>query len=65
MDEGGELENKIWTDLCSECRIKLQFRRVGAHTWVLERRDVLARGINNRLFADDRFPGQQVLSEVQ
>ena len=53
MDEGGEWKNEIWTDL------------LAARPWSLERRDGLARGSYNRLFEDDRFPSEQILSKVQ
>ena len=46
-------------------RIKLQFRGVGAHPWVLGRRSDSARGILNRRVEDGRLTGQQMLSEVQ
>ena len=53
--EGGEWKNQIWTDLCAERRIKLQFQGVGAHPWLSERRNGIARGIRNLFFGDDRF----------
>ena len=45
MDERGDWKNEIWTDLRAELRIKLQFQGVGAHPWLLGRRNGLARGI--------------------
>ena len=33
--------------------------------WILERRNGLAQGIYNRSQKDDRFPGRQILAEVQ
>ena len=45
MDEGGEWENKVWADLRSDRRIKLQFRGVGARPLILERRNELAGAI--------------------
>ena len=65
MDEGGEWKNAIWTDLCAERRIKVQFRGVGAHPWLLERRNGPARGIYNRLVEDDRFSKKMILLEAQ
>ena len=38
MDEGGEWKREIWTDFCSERRIKLQFQEVGVHPLLLGRR---------------------------
>ena len=52
LDEGGEWKNDLWRDLCVGRRIKLIFQGVGAHPWILERRNGLARGIYNRLKAD-------------
>ena len=57
MDEGGEWKNEAWADFCADRRIKLFFQCVGAHPWILERRNGLARGIYNRMMADDRFSG--------
>ena len=48
-----------------ERRIKLVFQGVGAHPWILERRNGLARGIYNRLEENRHYPGPQILSEVQ
>ena len=62
---GGEWENELWAELRSGRRIKLLFQGVGAHRWLLERRNGLARGIYNRLKEDNRFPGKQILAEVQ
>ena len=65
MDGGGEWENEVWADYCTERRIKLLFQGVGAHPWLLERRNGLARGIYNRLVEDDRFSSEKILGEVQ
>ena len=65
MDVGGEWKNEIWTDLRSERRMELQFSGVGARPWIPERRNGLARRIYNRLVADGRSWGKQILSEVQ
>ena len=46
-------------------RIKLVFQGVGAHPWVLKRRNGLQRGILNRLLADRYYAGSQILTEVQ
>ena len=45
---GDESKNDLWRDLCVGRRIKLVFQGVGAHPWILVRRDGLARGIFNR-----------------
>ena len=65
MDEGGEWKNEIRMDFCAERRLKLQFQEVGAHLWLLGRRNGLARGIYNRPIEDDRFSYTTILSEVQ
>ena len=46
-------------------RIKLIFQGVGAHPWILEGRNGLARGIYNRLKADRCFTVPQILAEAQ
>ena len=38
---------------------------MGARPWVLERRNVLARGNYNRLIADGRNTERQILAEAQ
>ena len=55
MDEAAKWKHELWMDLCSESRIKFQFQGTGARTWILERRNGLARGIFNRLAATGRF----------
>ena len=45
--------------------IKLRLQGVGAHHWILGRRNGLARDIHYWLREDDRFPGKQILPEVQ
>ena len=65
MDEGGEWENEVRADYCSERRIKLFFQGVGEHPCLWERRNGLARGIYNRLIEDDRFSSGEILGEVQ
>ena len=52
-------------EICVERRIKLVFQGAGAHPWILERRNGLARGIYNRLKADRYYTGPQILAEVQ
>ena len=64
-DEGKKRKNEIRTDFRTERRIKLQFQGVGAHPWLLERRNGLAGGIYNRLIEDDRFSNTTFLAEVQ
>ena len=65
MDEGGEWENDLWVDLRTDRYIELQYQGVGAHPWISERRDGLARGIHNRMHADGRYACGQLISEVQ
>ena len=45
--------------------LSYNFKVWGSTPWILERRDGVTRGIFYRLVADDRFSGQQILSEVQ
>ena len=59
------MEDEIWTDLCSERRIKVRFQGAGAHLLILGRRNGYARGIYNRLVAGDPSSGRQILSDVQ
>ena len=65
MDEGGEWKNELRVDLCADRYTKLQFQGAGAHPWISERRNGLARGIYNRPKADGRYAGRQLLTEVQ
>ena len=65
FDEGGEQKHGIRADLCAERQVKLQFQGAGVHSWLLERRNGLARGIHNRLIEDDRLASGRILSEVQ
>ena len=65
MDEGGEWKNDLWVDFCADRYVKLLFQGVGAHPWILERRNGLARGIYNRMISDGRFSGRQLITEVQ
>ena len=65
LDEGGEWKDELWRDLCVERRIKLVFQGVGAHPWILERRNGLARGIYSRLQADRYYAGSQTLTAAQ
>ena len=64
MDKSGEWKNESWAELRSERRIKLLFQGVGAHPWVLERRNGLARGICTRLKEGDLLSGKQILAVV-
>ena len=43
----------------------MQFQGLGAHPWILQRRNGLARGIYYRLVTDARFSGGQISAEVQ
>ena len=38
---------------------------MGSHPWILERRNGLARGIYNRMKADGRYAGWQLITEIQ
>ena len=64
-DEGDAWGNEILRGPLSESRIKLHFQAAGAHSWIPERRNGLARGIHNPLPGDSRSAGEQVLPEVQ
>ena len=64
-DEGGEWQNEVWPDFRSDPRIELQFQGVGAHTWILERRKGVARGVYDRSVADGHFSGEQIFAEAQ
>ena len=55
----------MWAKLRSGRRIKFLFHGVGANPWVRERRNGLALSFYNRLMEDDRFPREQILTEVQ
>ena len=65
MGDGGKWEHEIWTDLCAERRINLQFQGVGAHPWLPGRRSGRAREINNPLIEADRSSRKQILPEAQ
>ena len=65
MDEGGGWKNEIWTGPCVERQIKVQFRGVGAHPWLLEGRNGLVRGISQRLCGDDWFLNTKTPFEAQ
>ena len=58
MGECGGWKDEMWTDYCAERRIKLRFHGVGAHPWLLERRNGLARRIKIRLIEDDPAEAQ-------
>ena len=64
MDEGGEWKHEVWADFCADRQIKLFSQGVGAHPWILERRNGLARGIYNRIRSDGRFSGKRILAVV-
>ena len=65
MDRGGEWKHEIWTNLRAERRIRLQLQGARARPWLLERRNGIARGMDNRLVGGGRFSGKRILSEVQ
>ena len=52
-------------DFSTGRRSRLQFQGVGAHPWLLEGRNGLARGIYNRPATDDRGSSKQILTGVQ
>lgn len=45
--------------------VKVQFQGAGARPWLLERRDGLARGIHDRLAADDSFASERIPTDAQ
>ena len=61
----GEWKNEVLAHLCSVRSIRLQFPGEGAHPWMLERRNGLARCIKNRLRYGGRFAGRVILNEAQ
>ena len=65
MDEGGEWTNEKRADLRSGRRMKLQFQGGGAHRWIFERGNGLAREIYNRSVAGNRLSGKQISAEAQ
>ena len=65
MDEEGEWESGIWTDSCTERRIKRQFQAVGTRPGLLERRNGLSRGFYKRLATVGRFPIGRILTAAQ
>ena len=65
MDECGERQNELRTELRSGRRNIMLFQEVGAPSWILERRNGLSREIYNRLREDDRLSGKRVLAGVQ
>ena len=65
MGEGGERENDLRVDLRTDRYIKLQYQGAGSRPWILERRNGLARGTYNRMKADGRYAGRQLLTEVK
>ena len=65
IDECGVWKNELRRELRSERRIKLSLPEVGAHRWIAERRNGIARGTYNRLQEGDRFSSKQILAEVR
>ena len=65
MDSGGECEKEVWTGLRSEPNVRLQFQGKGAHPWMLERRNGLARDIYYRLHEGRSFVGKAALDVIQ
>ena len=65
MDGGEKWENEPRADLFSEWGIKLEFLGVGAHPWLLGRRNGLTRRIYDRFVANDRVFREQILAGYQ
>ena len=68
----GELGHEIWNSggvggsgFYAEGQILLQFQGQDAQPWPMGRRNGLARGIYNRLAADNRPLSRAILNEVQ
>ena len=64
-EEYPEWGNEVWTDICSERRLKRQFQGAGVHPWIVERWNGLARGIFFRLASDGHLSGKQSALEFQ
>ena len=43
----------------------MQYQGAGAHPWISEARNGLARGIYNRMNADGLYAGRQLITEAQ
>ena len=63
--EGRGWENGTWADFFSGRRIEFQFQAAGAHHWLRERKNGVARGIYNRSAAGNRLSSKEILSAVQ
>ena len=63
MTFGGE--NDVWRVFCAERNIHFQFQGKGAHAWMSELSDCLARGIHCCPSADGPFPDRATLYEVR
>ena len=61
MVEGGEWQNDLCVDLRADRYIKLQSHGAGSHPWISGRRNGLAREIFNRMQANGRYAGRQLL----
>ena len=65
MGEEGEWKNDLWVGLQTDRYIRLQRQGAGAHPGISEQGNALARGIYNRINADGRYAGRQLITEVQ
>ena len=65
MGTDGGWEPEVWTDSFRRRTIHLQFQGKGAHSWALEKRDGLTRGMYNELHGDGRFVGTAIADEAQ
>ena len=65
VDNGGERDTELRTDVCPEMEMRLQFQGEGAHPWLLGRCNGLARGIYSRPDEDCRVADSAILGEVQ
>ena len=64
MEGGGEWDNVVCADLCSERNIRLQLPSKGAHPCMSGGRNGLVRAIYNRCREDGRFAGKASLDEI-
>ena len=60
LDKGGVWNNDLWRDLCVERCMKSALQGVGAHPWIVERRNGLARDFCSRQKEDRYYMGLQL-----
>ena len=65
MDAGGGRKNGVWADFVWNAIFVSSYTVKALIPWSLERRDGLARGMYNRLAADDRFSSRASLDGAQ